>query len=239
MLYSLYFYGEIMGIIEYFKNKKKKNLPLIARVNLAEIQKQREESLQDRDVSILAAADYTKKIPTLRLFYVALEKFTQYGTDELKIGQTYGISSPFRLPHNMSMEDACKVVSYLSDKVEKENNLESACEKSVTMVSNILENYGFRKEEIKEKGHYHSVSECVPFCKIQTSVPATEEIEGVVDLFTVSGDFKIFKKTDLHDRYFDWYNEGISKQEIIDIYKRIGQEHWLPSNINSEYEKSL
>jgi len=109
-----------MGIIEYFKNKKtEKNLPLIARVNLAELQKQREESLQDREVSILAAADYTKRIPTLRLYYVALEKFTRYGTDEIKLGQTYGVSSPFRLPHNMSMEDACKVVSYLSDKVEK------------------------------------------------------------------------------------------------------------------------
>ena len=144
-----------MGIIEYFKNKKKeKNLPLIVRVNLAELQKQREESLQDREVSILAAADYTKRIPTLRLYYVALEKFTRYGTDEeIKIGQTYGVSSPFRLPHNMSMEDACKVVSYLSDKIEKENDLKPACEKSVIMVSNILGNYGFSKVEGKDL-HY-------------------------------------------------------------------------------------
>lgn len=229
-----------MGIIEYFKNKKKeKNLPLIARVNLAELQKQREESLQDRDVSILAAADYTKRIPTLRLYYVALEKFTRYGTDGIKIGQTYGVSSPFRLPHNMSMEDACKVVSYLSDKVEKENDLEPACEKSVIMVSNILENYGFSKVESKEKGHYHAISEYIPFHTTRATFPATEKIEGVVDLFTVGGDFKVFKKTDLYDRYFDWYSEGISQQEIVDIYKSIGQEYWLPSNINSEDGKSL
>ena len=32
---------------------------------------------------------------------------------------------------------------------------------------------------------------------------------------------------------------NISQQEIADIYKSIGQEHWLPNNPNSEDEKSL
>jgi len=229
-----------MGIIEYFKNKKKeKELPLIARVNLAELQKQREEALQDREVSILAAADYTKRIPTLRLYYVALEKFTRYGTTETKIGQTYGISSPFRLPHNMSIEDACKVVSYLSDKVEKENDLEPACEESVIMVSNILEKYGFSKVESKEKGHYHAVSNYIPFHKIRANFPVCDKIEGVVDLFTVGGDFKVFKKTDLHNTYFDWYSKGVTQQEVADIYKSIGQEYLLPNNTNAEDEKTL
>ena len=88
-----------MGIFDYLKGKKKEKLPLIARVNLSELQKQREENMELGDISILAKADYTKRIPTIRLYYVALEKFSRYGSDEIKIGQTYDISSPFRLPN--------------------------------------------------------------------------------------------------------------------------------------------
>ena len=229
-----------MGIFDYLKGKKKEKLPLIARVNLSELQKQREENMELGDISILAKADYTKRIPTIRLYYVALEKFSRYGSDEIKIGQTYGISSPFRLPNEMSIEDSCRVVSYLSEKVESENNLEPASEKSVSMVSKILTTYGFEKVESHEKGYYHSVSDYNPFEKLRTNfLPACEEIEGVVDLFTVGGDFKVFKKSDLYDRYFDWFTEGITKQEVEDIYKKIGKDYLLPDTTSSDDEKTL
>ncbi|MBO5884183.1 MAG: hypothetical protein J6Q51_00125, partial [Clostridia bacterium] len=47
------------------------------------------------------------------------------------------------------------------------------------------------------------------------------------DLFTVGGDFKVFKRTELHDRYFDWFTENVTEQEIIDIYKKINKEDYL------------
>jgi len=214
-------------------------LPLIARVNLTELQKQREKEMQDKEISILSKTDYTKRILTIRLYYVSLELFNRYGSNELKIGQTYEISSPFRLPPEMSIEDACKVVSYLSDKVEKENNLEPACEKSVIMVSNLLQDYGFEKVETKDKGHYHAVSEYIPYHKIRTDFPVCDKIEGVVDLFTVGGDFDVFKKTDLHGRYFNWYSEDITQQEIVDIYKKIRREYLLPDTTLSNTDKTL
>ena len=220
-----------MGIKDYIEKKRKEKLPLIARVDLTELQKQREKDMEDREVSILAACDYTKRIPTIRLYYIALEKFLKYGTDQMMVGQTYGVSSPFRLPNGMIFEDAFKVVSYLSDKVETENNLEPASEKSVIMVSNILENYGFRKVEGEEKGHFHAVSSYVPFSKIKTAFPAGEQIEGVVDLFTVGGNFRTFKKTDLHKRYFDWYSKGVTAEKIQDIYKDIRKEFLLPDDM--------
>ena len=229
-----------MGIFDYLKGKKKEKLPLIARVDLSDLKKQREENMELSDISILAKADYTKRIPTIRLYYVALEKFSRYGSDEIKIGQTYGISSPFRLPNEMSIEDACRVVSYLSEKVESENNLEPASEKSVAMVSKLLTTYGFEKVESKEKGYYHAVSDYKPFEKIRTNfLPACEEIKGVVDLFTVGGDFKVFKKSDLYDRYFDWFTEGITKQEVEDIYKKIRKDYLLPYPTSSDGEKAL
>lgn len=162
-----------------------------------------------------------KEASAIRLFYVSYETFIGYHDGQKKICETYGISSPFKLPNGMSIEDACKVVSYLSDFVEKGNNLEPACEQSVRMVSNILEKYGFSKVEGKEKGHYHAVSEYIPFHTTRANFPATEKIEGVVDLFSVGGDFKIFKKTDLYDRYFEWYTEGVTKQEVANIYKNL------------------
>jgi len=212
-------------IVDYFKKKNKEELPLIARVDLAELQKQREENMQLKDKSILAAYDYTKLLPTLRLFYVSLEKFLAYGTDELKVGETYGISSPFRLPNDMSIEDACKVISYLSEMVEKDNNLEPACEDSVAMVSSILGLYGFDRVEGYQHGHMHAVSEYRPLHKIRAGLPGCEKIEGVKDLFTVGGDCKLFKKSNLSDRYFDWFTEGVSEQEVEDIYKKIRKEH--------------
>lgn len=212
-----------MGLLDRIRRKKKEELPLIARVNLVELQKQREENMTLGDKSILAKADYTKRIPTIRLYYVAFNKFNRYGTGYTYIGQTYGISSPFRLPHGMTIEDACKVVSYLSEKVERENDLEPASEKSVAMVSNELTKYGFERVESKEHGHYHAVSEYIPFHNIRAKCfPICEKIDGVVDLFTVGGDVKLFKKSDLHDRYFDWFTAGISKDEVIDIYDQIG-----------------
>ena len=76
----------------------------------------------------------------IRLYYISLEEFKRTG-DILttRIGQTFGISSPFKIPEGMTLEDACKVISYLSLLIEKKHNLEPASQKSVAMVSNILQ----------------------------------------------------------------------------------------------------
>ena len=57
----------------------------------------------------------TRSIRMIRLFYVAMEKFRRYSTNEMCVGHTYGISSPFILPEGMTIEDANKVISYLSE----------------------------------------------------------------------------------------------------------------------------
>lgn len=216
-----------MGILSFFKKNKKEDLPFIARVDLVELQKKREKEVEDREVSILASADFTKKLPKIRLYYVALSKFNRYAEGEIKVGQTHGISSPFYLPRGMTIEDACKVVSYLSEKVEKEFNYEPASEDSVAMVSKKLRDFGFDKKEGCPHGHFHAVGKYPLFSKIKSSFEACDEIESVVDLFSVGGDFKVFKKTELHDRYFDWFTPNVTEQEIIDIYKKINKEDYL------------
>lgn len=223
-----------MGIMEYFNRKRKEKLPLIARVDLTKLQKEREKQIEDREVSILAAADYTKRLPTIRLYYVSLEKFTRYGTGETKIGQTYEIYNPYRLPYDMTIEDACKVISYLSDKVEKENNLDPASKESVAMVDKLLGDYGFKVVYTEESGHYHTVSEHVPFHKIKPGLDACKKMDGVVDLFTVGGDFKVFRSSEMNERYFNWYTEGVKKQEVVEIFKNVRQDYWLEDKLDDE-----
>ena len=168
-----------------------------------------------------------KNIQAIRLFYVAMEKFKSYSTNEMCVGHTYGISSPFILPENITLEEASKVVSYITEKIEKENNMLTCSEKTVALVSGELEKYGFQIVDGCEKGHFHAVDSFDLFRRIRSALPVCQRIAGVVDLFTVSGDVRIFERSDLNFRYFDWYTPKVSRQEVEGIYKRIGKEHIL------------
>ncbi len=198
------------------------------------------KNLLKKKKQLRLTVDDLKDINHIRLYYISLEKFQRSG-DILttRIGQTFGISSPFKIPEGMSMEDACKVVSYLSLMVEKKYNIEPATEKSVAMVSKILTNYGFERIDGYNHGHIHAVLALDnPFKRITTKVEqCCGEIDGVADLFTIDANFKLFQKTDLYDRYFEWFTEGVTMQDVENIYKNIGRESLLSDS--AEEEKSL
>ena len=217
-----------MGIFDYIKRKRaEKDLPLIARVDLAALAKEREENAQLGEVSILAAADYTKRLPSIRLVYADIVKVKNYHNNKKYLSEMYGSSSVFRLPRHMKIEDSFKIVSYLSEKVERDHHLTPASEDSVVAVSKILDTYGFEMLDEDAKTYNYRRSTLVPF-KRRVGIPELNEIEGVVDLFTVNGDFRQFKRTDLFPRYFDWFTPNVTKEVVDDIYKKIGQEHLLP-----------
>ena len=174
----------------------------------------------------------------IRMFYVAIEKYYNYGTNEKKVGETYGISHPFALPNGMTIEDACKVISFISNKVEKDDDIQPASEISVSTVSSILENYGFKKLETYKNGHYHAISKFLPFRKIETDTfEPCKQIPGVVDLFTVGGHSNMFNKTNLQKRYFDWYLENVNVEEVKEIYKNLHEKD--PSIKIPNFEDSL
>ena len=216
-----------MRIFDIFKAKKKENLPLIARVNLAEEMKKREEELKNNppEVSILASADFTDRMrEKIRLYYIALEKFNRYGGGK-RIGKTIGYSCPFKAPKGMTLEDACKVVSFLSELVEKDGKIEPASETSVQIVGAYLKALGFDKVDDKDVdySHRHAVS----FDKkdalnlIESNITPEQKL-GVTDLFTVGGDIDLFLKTDLNDYYFDWFTPNITEAQVREIYANIG-----------------
>ena len=219
-----------MGLKEFFKNKKREKLPLIARVNLTELAKEREKDyIENAEVPLLARADFTVRLPKIRLYYVAFNKINDLKTLDTKIGKTFGVSMPFVLPNGMSIKDACKVVSFLFDKVERENlNIVPGSESCVCMVNKLLSKYGFSAMESAERGHFYTESNYKPGKKIQTDVfPVCNKIEGTIDLFTIGGSVRIFKKTDLAKRYFNWYIKGVTAKDIKNIYESIGQQYIL------------
>lgn len=202
-----------MKIFKKYKNKKaelkkREELPLIARVNLSELMAEREAEGYNREKSILASI----KRNYIRLVYIYLEKYNSRMDGQNKIGITWGTSGAFLLPVRMSIEEASKIVSYVSEQVEREYNLEPASIKSVEKTAEVLQKYGFKLDD-KEFCRHHQTSE-YHMGEVYTMLP--REL-NYTDLFTIDGDFKLFKRTQEYDRYFDWFTKVVTKEEVEEI----------------------
>lgn len=151
--------------------------------------------------------------------------------EEAQVGQHYYISNPYRLPYGMSIEDACKIVSYLSDQNEKNNDIRPAGYSSVATVDEQLSSYGLvevkpstpRKKNKSETSGYNE--------EIGIVLSGCPEMPGVVDLFTVE-DKILFSKSRMADRYFEWFTPNVTGREILKIMSRcdIEPDYDDPSN---------
>ncbi len=147
----------------------------------------------------------------IRMVYSALSIYDSYSRSML--GETCFYSQQFYLPKGMSLNDACKIISYLSQKVEKENSIEEASLTSVKHVSSILNDYGFEPVLETQSQYIHTHGE-LPFFKIKS---VCKKVDNVVDLITYNGE-KGFKRSDLHSRYFEWFTKDVKESEINQIY---------------------
>lgn len=114
---------------------------------------------------------------------------------------SHSCSKPFLFPNGMSMEDGFKVISYLKDEVEKvcDPSFPLSLFNTLDEVMN-LERFGFtRVREAKE--------------------------DDILDLFIIDGRIQLFKNdTELYKKYFEWYQEGVTYDEVCNIYNKIGLE---------------
>lgn len=104
--------------------------------------------------------------------------------------------STFKLPEEMTREEGFKILSYLTDFIEKREDVEEASAASVITLDKILdlERFGFKK--VKEKDE-----------------------SKIADLFTVQGRILRFKKSRYYSKYYNWYTEHITRNEIEKIYE--------------------
>ena len=155
----------------------------------------------------------------IRLIYIAVESYNSYDSNR-KVGITAHVSTPFALPVGMSLSDACKLISYLSSKVEQEQGIAEASMESVKAVESILPDYKF----VSFKGFGDE-----PYCHATMLDNSWEikidsigkELPYVADLITYCG--KDFLRTNISKRYFNWYTENVTKEEIEAIYLRMGK----------------
>ncbi len=111
---------------------------------------------------------------------------------------------PFMLPLGMSREEAFRVLSYLIDYIEQNLSLPECSFPGLKALNDVLdlERLGFKKVPNKE------------------TIPDAD----IIDLFTVTGRILLFKKSKNYKKYFDWYTEGVTLEEVKAIYQKLGLE---------------
>jgi len=133
--------------------------------------------------------------PYYRLHY--MHYYRPFGVGIVECSLSY---DPFLLPDRMDKKDAFKVLSYLTDFIEKRYDVSEGCLKSVRTLNEILKLRRFGFEVLKFR-------------------PDEDE---VIDLFAIEGRIKVFLNSKYYSKYFNWYTPNVSKEEVEEIYRKCG-----------------
>ena len=137
-----------------------------------------------------------------RLYYINFHRIGEnYGMGPNNIGIVNWPCKPFMLPNGMSREEGFKVLSYLTDFIEKREDVSLGSLTSVRTLDSVISNkrFGF------------------------TKVDETDE-DKIINLFTVGGRLLLFKNSEYYTKYFEWYTENVTKEEVEKIYNKIGMD---------------
>ena len=213
-----------MGVLDKLKNKIIKNdNPKIEKVSTDKL------ILKDECVTTPTKNVYYQPI-SISLRYVAVEKYPSY-TGEIKVGTRLYKTQNFIVPRGMSIDDACLVLSYLTEKFEKEYNYEPASQESVARLAYNLPKYGFAREfDVDENVLYHQTQSARGFAKANKNNKKNKNTD--IKLYTVGGDFNLFKKTDMYNEYFNWFTPNVTEAQVNAIYAKAGKE--LPTSSQAE-----
>ena len=156
-----------------------------------------------------------------RLYYINYHRIGEYhGHRKNNIGIINWRFNPFILPKEMTREEGFKVLSYLTDFIEKREDTEPCSFKSVSTLDGVLnlERFGFTRVEEKDESK-------------------------ILNLFTVDGRLLLFKRSNLYSKYFEWYVENVNKEEVESIYAKHNMEFrdivWLDNPKEKTYAKIL
>lgn len=152
-------------------------------------------------------------VDKIRLIYVNLTKHYNMYLDDTKFEATLEIGNPFNIPNDMELQKVCDIISFVSLKVEKENNLEQCSKEGFILTNQILKQNVFEEVEGYKSGYAHVTNSYSPFKKINLN-NICPEIDSCMDLFVVDGNVKLFNKTSLKDRYVEWF---VNKPETKEI----------------------
>lgn len=137
-----------------------------------------------------------KDYPHFRLHFMKFTKVASYYGPTFDEVYDY-VFTTYSAPKGMSKNDMYKVVSYVYDLALQENE-DILNKQSVKATNKALATIGFKPANLDE------------------------DYDGITDLYLVAGDLKRFKRSSEYKQYFNWYVEGVTKQEVEAIYNGLG-----------------
>ena len=158
-----------------------------------------------------------EKDTAIRMIYSSMAKIrTSKGTEILH--QTINVSKPYELPQGMDIEQACRVISYLSDKVESQNSYKPASEESVNGVLCQLERYGFIRRGHYPYGHIESSTfirkdQAIELCNIIAEEILIDKFDDNIGTYKIENSIVAGKGDNIPDAHLIAYR--LFKEEIM------------------------
>ena len=152
----------------------------------------------------------------IRLMFVNLELSNSKDGRQF-IEKSYNYSNPYQIPEGMTLDEACKVVSFVASHFEDKFNIKVDSFVSPRCVGDYLEKLQFTK--LTEPKEFYSNSELSIYMDEKINFNAHQK--GIIDLITFKGDESVFNRTDLKNHYFDWYTKDVTLEELTAVYQRI------------------
>lgn len=154
-----------------------------------------------------------------RLYYVNYHRIGENYCKSSNIGMIDWPCKPFMLPNNMTREEGFKILSYLTDFIEKRDDIDYGSLSSVRMLDDVLdlERFGFTRVEEQDE-------------------------DKILNLFTIDGRVGLFRKHKLYPQYFEWYTSNVTLEEVKNIYLKYDMDFhdivWLDiPDVKEQYKK--
>lgn len=158
----------------------------------------------------------------IRLIYVKMKNYKSSIMEDTEfVDRQYYISSCFKAPEGMSITDACRVLSFATKDSIKDNKNRSIEGRIGSITYSLVKNYNFTPTHLDEYNGYFTISNKEDsYQSIQSII--CNPIKGVTDLFIVRGNKLLFSRSPLGKRYFEWFNPNITREDVDNIYQKIG-----------------
>ena len=157
----------------------------------------------------------------IRLVYLAIERFKDAQGYSM-IGHSMGVGHWLKLPEGVDEKQAYKVVSYLLEKIG-ENKQDLFCNENMTKVDKALRQMGFVEIDEYWSGNI-SGSALASSASVEFPMSYRQLVNkggSSNNLLFVGGDKELFKWSVLKEKQFDWFEKGVTKEQIEEIYKNI------------------
>ena len=170
----------------------------------------------------------------VRFVFVSFDFFTDKNRNK-KLSKIISISKAYEIPEQLTSQEAITFASALYNGTQRSHLSDF---QRTFKLCNELEHYGFKDTQTFNPTCSSIISKSRPMSLIKKGLLEDDTyspLEGVTDLFIVSGNEKIFDKSSYAKYYLDWQERTISINKMKDIFAKL-EGDFLP-RLDEETEK--